>query len=317
LQSSEVDELVRIGELLDGNSVLALEKQLLLKPDALALRVQLLAFYSMHSEKIRAYVDHVKYFIEKYGADEKFAEFAIYRSASSKYLNREAYEEIKAAWFHQLHLPGSSILTAMNAANFFSVNNEPDLAVAALKSHPDLTRNPDALYQIASLLKLIANRSGSEEKIKEALDYYEQALGLAPNHTSKVLIRIEIALIAFDLADFMKVREHAEKALELAEQSQADDVYGYAVHRCNVILGRLTLAKNDIPTSMDHLLKAAAPQPSALLAISGPDLSLAKLLLSNGYYDAVVEFLTGLSKFEFSETHQKKLTRMIKTITWP
>ncbi|RTL40899.1 MAG: hypothetical protein EKK48_15090 [Candidatus Melainabacteria bacterium] len=314
MQSSELDDLVRIGKSLDPVSVQGLEQQLLVNPDDLGLRIQLLVYYSTCLNQLNLYVTHVQHLISRHANDETFADFAIYRSASLKCSNNEVYEQIKGIWLRRLNLPECSIWAAINAATFFQINDEPELAINTLIAHPDLDLSEAALYKVASLLKILAKKNKSEKRLREALTYFRKSLSLATTHKSKILSNIEIASLAGELVDTGTAREHAITALELAATEKGDDVYGYVVHICNILLGNLALAENDAATAMECLSNAANLEPSALLSAKGPDLSLARRLVEREYFDEVVQFLNLISGYDFNETDKNKLSRLKRLV---
>lgn len=94
-----------------------------------------------------------------------------------------------------------------------------------------------------------------------------------------------------------KAAEFANEALSGAAKYQHDWNYGNAIHKGNLVLGRVALRNND-PDEAKRRLKLAGQTPgSPQLDSFGPNMILAKELLQVGETDAVLEYFKLCEKF--------------------
>ncbi len=97
-----------------------------------------------------------------------------------------------------------------------------------------------------------------------------------------------------------RLDEAEARATELllrADSQREDWNYGNAVHKGNIVLGRVALRRGDINAAKYHLLASGRTPGSPQLDSFGPNMSLAKELLEGGERDTVVAYLNDCSHF--------------------
>lgn len=72
---------------------------------------------------------------------------------------------------------------------------------------------------------------------------------------------------------------------------------GNAIHHAHTVIGLISLARGNIESAKNHLLKSFKTSGSPQLNTFGPKLSLAKGLYEHGEDEVVIKFLSGCSKF--------------------
>jgi len=97
-------------------------------------------------------------------------------------------------------------------------------------------------------------------------------------------------LPAIECKDYGFARACANEALALAPRFRQDWNYGNAIHDSHVVLGRLALKQNDVAAARNELLLAGQTPGSPQLNSFGPNMSLAKDLLSRGQRDVVLQY---------------------------
>jgi hypothetical protein len=73
--------------------------------------------------------------------------------------------------------------------------------------------------------------------------------------------------------------------------------YGNAIHKGNLLLGRLALRVGDLVSASEYLLKAGETRGSPQLNSFGPNMTLAKELIENGQREAVIRYFDLCAKF--------------------
>ena len=94
-----------------------------------------------------------------------------------------------------------------------------------------------------------------------------------------------------------KAAEFANEALSGAAKYQHDWNYGNAIHKGNLVLGRVALRNNDTDEAKRRLKLAGQTPGSPQLDSFGPNMILAKELLQVGETDAVLEYFKLCEKF--------------------
>jgi hypothetical protein len=100
-----------------------------------------------------------------------------------------------------------------------------------------------------------------------------------------------LAKAAFESGAVEEAGGRAHELLGLATSYRNDWNYGNAIHDGHSVLGRVALAKGDIVTAKQELLEAGRTPGSPQLASFGPNVSLARDLLSRSEVSTVVEYL--------------------------
>ncbi len=162
--------------------------------------------------------------------------------------------------------------------------------------------DPNKPYWLKRLadLNIIKMRQASSDADKQAtgkqcLAYYDQALKLLTKGTEKLHLLRDVPSAAFETGDMEKATTYCEDLLKLAKDNKKNWDYANAVHRANVILGKVALNAEDIDKAAIHLEKAAKailPKPvQAKATMMGFDTSLAKELMKTDKKDSAMKFL--------------------------
>jgi serine/threonine protein kinase len=107
-----------------------------------------------------------------------------------------------------------------------------------------------------------------------------------------------LARAAFDGGDFGKAEQYAKELLALAPSYRDNWNYGNAIFIGNTIIGRVALSRDkNVSLAKTSLLASGRTPGSPQLNSFGPDVTLAKDLLTVGERDAVLEFFVLCRKF--------------------
>jgi len=107
-----------------------------------------------------------------------------------------------------------------------------------------------------------------------------------------------LAKTAFDAGALNKAEDNAMELLSAAPEHQKDWNYGNAIFFGNMIIGRVALRRDkNVSLAKTSLLASAQTPGSPQLNSFGPNMSLAKDLLTAGERDTVLEFFTACRSF--------------------
>ena len=109
--------------------------------------------------------------------------------------------------------------------------------------------------------------------------------------TKDLIILEEEMFSSFKSRKFAKSKRLANKYLECSQSNKDNWNYGNAIHKANIILGKISLIENQIELAKDYLIKAGNTPGSPQLNSFGPNMSLAKDLLENGEKESVILFI--------------------------
>lgn len=108
----------------------------------------------------------------------------------------------------------------------------------------------------------------------------------------------DLAKAAFDAGEPNKAEDYARELLSVAPEYEKDWNYGNAVFFGNMIVGRVALQRdNNIYLAKSSLLASGQTPGSPQLNSFGPNMSLAKDLLTAGERDSVLQFFDLIAKF--------------------
>jgi len=134
------------------------------------------------------------------------------------------------------------------------------------------------------------------ELAQEKLVELEQAAPAAGIHRFYALHRL--AETAFDAGRLDKAEKYANELLALAPQYSKDWNYGNAIYYGNMVIGRVALRRDmGFAVAKRSLLAAGKTPGSPQLNSFGPNMSLAKDLLSMGQRDTVLQFFASCHNF--------------------
>ena len=94
-----------------------------------------------------------------------------------------------------------------------------------------------------------------------------------------------------DAGALEKAKRFGNELLSIARDYKDDWNYGNALHKGNLILGRVALREGDPETAKYYLLCAGKTPGSPQLESFGPNMTLAKELLETGDAEAVLEYI--------------------------
>jgi len=109
---------------------------------------------------------------------------------------------------------------------------------------------------------------------------------------------------AFDAGEMEKATNYAGESLRLAADHQDQRDYDTAVHKANIVLGRMALRQNNVEKAKTYLLTAGHVNGGGVLSSFGPNMSLAKELLERGEKDVVLQYLELCKSFWTSSRGQ-------------
>jgi hypothetical protein len=199
----------------------------------------------------------------------------------------EVYARTKAEWLSRVQANPDDVGVLDGAATFFIIRDRPlaeQLLERARTLEPNNHRWPEKLAQVH---KLNAS-SGDLNEARLAFVEMERAFALMPNKDRRT--PPDLAMMAFDAGDFGKARFYAERLIDGRIPNPPSE-FGDAVHKGNLVLGRLAAAEGRIADAVKFLHASAATAGSPALGSFGPNMQLAKQLLELGEREAVLAYL--------------------------
>jgi hypothetical protein len=283
-----------------------LEEGLNKNPDNLTAREELIKYYfkemltSNMPELEEKWEQHVLWLIEHNPESELAgspeSEFMLEGSSGSI----EGYQRGKQLWLQQVDRHPENQRILHNAAHFLSLYEgkiSRQLLEKAWALNPGDEQTSSALAQ--SYDQERTRVTSSEEKAalaKKALSVRERALQQADGE-QRIIELEEVATSAFEAGEPEKAKEYASELLLSAQKSKIDWNYGNALHKGNIVLGRIALSRGDIAGAKEHLLAAGENPGSPQLDSFGPNMTLAKELLEKGEREVVLTYLQSCGKF--------------------
>lgn len=284
----------------------SLEEALNKHPDDLTVREELIKYYfekiltSKMPELEEKWERHVLWLIEHNPESELAglpdAEFMLEGSTGSI----EGYQRGKQLWLQQVDRHPDNQPILHNAAQFLSLydgKTSRELLEKAWAIDPSDGQTASALAQ--SYEREREQVTSTEEKTglaKKALSIRERALEKVDGE-QRFYELAEVATSAFEAGEPEKAKEYATELLQSAQKSNIDWNYGNALHKGNIVLGRVALSRGDIVGAKQHLLAAGEIPGSPQLDSFGPNMTLAKELLEKGEREVVLTYLQSCGKF--------------------
>lgn len=138
-------------------------------------------------------------------------------------------------------------------------------------------------------------------------------LSVAKNGTERFYALSGAAKNALKKGKKDEARKYAEELEKLAPTFKDDWNYGNAIQNANLVLGRLALAAGDIKEAKRRLLASANSKGSPQMNSFGPNMGLAKELLTKGETDVVLKYFALCGKFwELGDDKLKAWTKAVK-----
>ncbi|MHB8854812.1 MAG: hypothetical protein ACYC6P_15835 [Ignavibacteriaceae bacterium] len=177
-----------------------------------------------------------------------------------------------------------------------SVNSQelsPDSLNNAINRNIDFEMS-NALASSPVLSKYVAIIKLNDEKEK-----YNKIDSLLKNSygPERFYILAYACKISFNTNHYSKAKHYSEELLKLSEIYKKDWNFGNAIHDGNMVLGRLSLLNNNISEAEDYLIKAGNTPGSPQLNTFGPNMALAKDLLTIGQRQIVIKYFDLCSRF--------------------
>jgi hypothetical protein len=107
----------------------------------------------------------------------------------------------------------------------------------------------------------------------------------------------DLPAMAFDAGDMTKARTYAEQLLTEVGSDRSQWNYGDAVHKGNLILGRIAVREGRLAEAVTFLRASGDTPGSGVLNSFGPNMSLAKDLLERGEVEAVLNYFESCRLF--------------------
>src|ERR1035441_2198570 len=133
--------------------------------------------------------------------------------------------------------------------------------------------------------RLKAQESTPQEKLAKV------GQAAPPSGMERFYALSDLAKAAFNAGELNKAEDYARELLLAAPEHQKDWNYGNAIFFGNMVVGRVALRRdNNVAQAKSSLLASAQTPGSPQLNSFGPNMSLAKDLLTAGERDTVLEF---------------------------
>jgi hypothetical protein len=301
----------------------AFEEGLKALPDNFAARKTLIQYYfvaemSSHDAKLEERrQEHVFWLIE-HRPESEFAGspdaeiMAIEPMGSS-----DGYRRGKQLWLEQANLHADKAEILKNAAKFVLLWDRPlarELLQKALLLDPGDSQASSELAQTYMLDRMMAKSPDEKAGLaREELAAGEKGLETADKER-KFYQLTKLAPSAFDAGDMAKAEQYSTDLLQMAAEYKSDWNYGNAIHKGNIILGRIALRRGDIAGAKQRLLAAGETPGSPQLDSFGPSMTLAKDLLEKGERDVVLTYFQDCAKFwEMGGDDLKAWTAVVKS----
>ena len=193
------------------------------------------------------------------------------------------YAEARARWLDRVQALPDNVDVLEGAADFFMIR-ERALSENFLERARALEpNNPRWPSKLAQLHRLNAS-SGDLDEARRALTEMERARELTPPNQRGFFD--DLPLAAFEAGDFSKARAYAERLM--AEATRA--TLGNALHKSNLVLGRIAVREGRIADAVTFLKESGATSGSPTLNSFGPNMLLARDLLAAGQKEAVLAY---------------------------
>lgn len=233
-----------------------------------------------------------------------------------------SYEEGLNLWKEQLRRDPDNLRIIENAGKY-SLLGDLDFAIECFALGKKLEPGNSAAWdrQLAQAYKLKTIKAPEREKefaAKQSLDFLESAYedskptkltyklsdgteGITerPN-IKKISLLPRMAKAALAAGELDKAADYAHQMLEWNAPGQS--YYGEFIYNGNFVLGMLAVREGNLDEAEQYLLQSGDTTGSPALNSFGPNMSLAKELLTYDRRDAVLAFLKKCLKFWTIET---------------
>lgn len=198
------------------------------------------------------------------------------------------YAKQKAQWLARVEALPQDVDVLEGAAIFLLIRDRPlaqDLLERARALEPD---NPRWTVALADLHRLNSAAQGDVAEALLALSEEERAYAMAP--ANERTLPAKLPETAFEAGDLPKAGAYAERLLDEARSYQDNWNYGNAVHKGNLVLGRIAVREGRVADALKFLRASGETPGSPQLNSFGPNMSLARDLLQAGETEAVLAY---------------------------
>lgn len=219
-------------------------------------------------------------------------ELAFYLVVFSPDEEPDLYRRLRSIWRRHLEAEAVAMTVLHNAAEFFALR-EPAEAIAIYRRID--SRAPAEVETAVRLGELYMRRSSQEDGAMDlrhrAVDAFGAAVARGGDNAERLAALARAARSTARQGALTLAAGFADRAVTLANHVPPGSTRGTAVHGAHTILGHQALTQQDVDGAIDHLLNAAEIADSAVVAASGPDLTLANALLARGHRSEVMVYL--------------------------
>lgn len=120
---------------------------------------------------------------------------------------------------------------------------------------------------------------------------------MAANDHDRWLALTRTAPLRAEVGDVDVAESQARELLSMSERYRSSWNYNNAVHKAHVALGLVSLQQGDRASAVRELLEAGRVEESAVLVSFGPNMLLARELVSVGERQAVLDYLSLCRRF--------------------
>ena len=211
------------------------------------------------------------------------------------YVDPILYAKSKAQWLARVEAMPENVDVLEGAADFLIIRERPLAAELFERARGLEPNNPKWVQKLAQLHRLNA-ASGDVAEAKRALSLMERANEMSAG-VNQAAVLTDLPVLAFDAGDLQKARAYAELLLREATSQQGSWNHGNAVHKGNLILGRIAAAEGRVADAVTFLRAAGETPGSPQLNSFGPNMTLARDLLERGERDAVLAYFEACRVF--------------------
>lgn len=211
------------------------------------------------------------------------------------YVDPILYAKSKAQWLARVEAMPENVDVLEGAADFLIIRERPLAAELFERARGLEPNNPKWVQKLAQLHRLNA-ASGDVAEAKRALSLMERANEMSAG-VNQAAVLTDLPALAFDAGDLQKARAYAELLLREATSQQGSWNHGNAVHKGNLILGRIAAAEGRVADAVTFLRAAGETPGSPQLNSFGPNMTLARDLLERGERDAVLAYFEACRVF--------------------
>jgi hypothetical protein len=164
-------------------------------------------------------------------------------------MNGEAYSQGKKLWLEQTRKQATNTTVLGNAAGFLLLHDR-ELAESLLKQAQTAEpKNPEWADRLGRLYALQHNQADAVKAVAEL----ERAQAGDTGESTQFYRLDELTMQAFAAGDLKKASQYANELLATAPKFQKDWNYGNAIHKGNIVLGRIALKEGRIDQAKEFL----------------------------------------------------------------